>query len=63
MTAPAGAIVRLYVDTRLPLEVGDGIVTGTGRRYEVLELRVQERGKWAGIRPPSRRARHARRRA
>lgn len=50
MTAPAGAIVGLYVDTRLPFEVGDGITTQTGRRYEVVEKRTQERGRYAGIR-------------
>ena len=48
MTAPAGAVVRLYVDTRFPLAVGEGIHTPTGRRYEILEHRVQERGKHAG---------------
>lgn len=48
MTAPAGAIVRLYVDTRLPIEVGDGIQTQTGRRYEVQHVRIQERGKHVG---------------
>lgn len=50
MTAPAGAVVRLYVDTRTPLAVGGGIHTGTGRRYEILEHRVQQRGAHAGHR-------------
>lgn len=51
MTVPAGAVVKLYVDTRMKqLEPGDVIETGTGRRYEVVTARIQERGKWAGIR-------------
>lgn len=51
MKAPAGAVVGLYVDTKtMTLEPGDVVRTGTGRSYEVLEARVQQRGKWAGIR-------------
>jgi hypothetical protein len=50
MAAPPGAVVKLYVDTDRMLQVGDGVTTQTGRRYEILELRVQARGKWAGIR-------------
>jgi hypothetical protein len=51
MTAPVGAIVKLYVDTRvMVLEAGDVVRTGTGRSYEVITSRMQTRGKWAGIR-------------
>jgi hypothetical protein len=51
MTAPAGAIVSLYVDTRvMTLQPGDIVRTQTGRCYEVVTSRTQQRGKWAGIR-------------
>ncbi|GAA1915225.1 hypothetical protein GCM10009775_04570 [Microbacterium aoyamense] len=51
MPSPTGAIVGLYVDSRLfVLAPGDMIRTQTGRSYEVVEARVQQRGKWAGIR-------------
>lgn len=48
MTAPAGAIVGLYVDLVAPVHVGDVIKTQTGRRYQVLAARVQTRGKHRG---------------
>lgn len=48
MTAPVGAIVRLYVDLRARVHYLDVIETGTGRRYLVLEVRVQQRGKRRG---------------
>ena len=48
MTAPAGAIVSLYVDLQRRVELNDIIETGTGRRYAVLQVRVQERGKHVG---------------
>lgn len=48
VTAPAGALVKLYVDTRGEITKGDVIRTGTGRRYLVETVRVQERGKHAG---------------
>lgn len=47
-TAPDGAIVSLYVDLVSRVADGDIIQTGTGRRYHVLEVRVQQRGKHAG---------------
>lgn len=50
MGAPAGALVKLYVDSRQPLDVGHVVMTPTGRRYLVQTRRLQERGKWAGIR-------------
>jgi hypothetical protein len=48
VTAPAGAIVSLYVDFMHPVDVGDIIETETGRRYEALHVRVQQRGKRIG---------------
>lgn len=48
MTAPVGAIVGLYVDLDAQVEVGDVIETTTGRRYGVLDVRVQLRGRHAG---------------
>lgn len=48
MTAPVGAIVGLYVDLVAPVLVGDVIETGSGRRYGVLVVRVQQRGRHAG---------------
>lgn len=48
MTAPAGAIVSLYLDLVASVDPNDIIETGTGRRYAVLQVRVQERGKHAG---------------
>ncbi|QDP45538.1 hypothetical protein SEA_FUZZBUSTER_54 [Microbacterium phage FuzzBuster] len=48
MAAPAGAVVKLYVDTRWSIERGDVIKTQSGRRYLVESVRIQERGKHAG---------------
>lgn len=48
MTAPAGAIVSLYVDLVAPVAVNDLIETQTGRRYAVLDVRLQARGKRLG---------------
>jgi len=48
MTAPAGAIVSLYVDLVAPVAIDDIIETHTGRLYRVLAVRVQQRGKHAG---------------
>jgi len=48
VTAPAGAIVKLYLDTGWTVREGDVIQTQTGRAYRVLELRRQERGRHAG---------------
>lgn len=48
MRAPAGAIVALYVDLVSPVAIGDIIATRSGRRYGVMAVRVQERGKHAG---------------
>lgn len=50
MAAPAGALVKLYVDSRHRLDIGHVVITHSGRRYLVQSTRVQERGKWAGIR-------------
>lgn len=48
MTAPVGAVVRIYVDLRDQVDVGDIIETTSGRRYHVLAVRVQQRGKHVG---------------
>jgi hypothetical protein len=48
VTAPAGAIVSLYVDLVATVLVEDIIETRSGRRYSVLEVRVQTRGKHEG---------------
>ena len=48
VTAPAGAEVGLYVDLTSPVALGDVIETQTGRRYLVVGVRVQQRGKYAG---------------
>lgn len=48
MTAPVGAVVRIYVDLLDQVAQGDIIQTGTGRRYSVIGVRVQKRGKHAG---------------
>lgn len=46
--APAGAEVGLYVDLRERVFVGDVIETQSGRRYAVVDVRVQARGKHRG---------------
>lgn len=48
MTAPAGTEVGLYVDLVARVDVGDVIETQTGRRYGVVSVRVQARGKHIG---------------
>ena len=44
MTAPAGAIVGLYVDLLRSVHEQDVIETPSGRRYLVMSVRVQLRG-------------------
>jgi hypothetical protein len=48
VTAPAGTEVGLYVDLVAQVAIGDIIETRSGRRYGVVSVRVQERGKHAG---------------
>ena len=48
MTAPAGAEVGLYVDLVATVRIGDVIETRSGRRYRVIAVREQLRGKAAG---------------
>lgn len=48
MTAPIGAAVRIYVDLVAPVAIDDVIETQSGRRYHVIGVRVQARGKHAG---------------
>lgn len=46
--APVGALVGLYVDIRSRIVTGDAIQTTTGRRYLVVGVREQARGKHKG---------------
>jgi hypothetical protein len=48
MTAPIGAMVQLHVDLVATVRIGDVIETQTGRRYSVLGVREQQRGRHAG---------------
>ena len=48
MKAPAGALVSLYVDLVVQVDLCDVIETQTGRRYQVLAVRKQTRGKHIG---------------
>jgi hypothetical protein len=48
VTAPAGAIVGIYVDLVQPVAIGDIIETQSGRRYAVVTVRMQARGKHEG---------------
>lgn len=45
MTAPAGAIVKLYVDLVADVRPDDTIATQTGRCYRVIGVRKQLVGK------------------
>lgn len=47
-TAPDGAVVGLYVDLDHLVREGHVIETRSGRRYLVVAVRIQERGKNAG---------------
>lgn len=48
MTAPAGAIVSLYVDLVSRVAIDDVIETQSGRRYRIIAVRQQQRGKHVG---------------
>lgn len=48
MKAPAGAEVGIYLDMRERVNAGDVIQTGTGRRYGIVRVRIQERGQHRG---------------
>lgn len=48
MKAPAGAVVGLFVDLVARVAICDLIVTEAGRKYQVLAVREQLRGKHAG---------------
>lgn len=48
MTAPVGAVVKLYVDLVQRVRFHDTIETQTGRRYVVMAVREQQTGKHAG---------------
>lgn len=44
MTAPVGAVVKLFIDTIHSVWEGDYIQTQTGRTYLVQSVRVQTKG-------------------
>lgn len=46
--APPGSVVSLYYDSPRQVEVGDEIRTPSGRRYEVVRIRYQQRGAHVG---------------
>lgn len=48
MKAPAGAVVKIYVDLRAHVAPDDVIETESGRKYLVLTVRRQARGKHRG---------------
>lgn len=48
LPAPYGTEVRLHYDSPTLVGEGEYLRTSTGRVYEVLEVRVQRRGKHAG---------------
>lgn len=48
MTAPIGATVSIHVDLVDAVTAGDLVETTSGRRYSVLVVRVQQRGKHVG---------------
>jgi hypothetical protein len=48
MSAPAGAEVGIYVDLAAAVAIGDVIETQSGRRYGVVAVRVQARGRHEG---------------
>lgn len=48
LPAPYGSHVRLHYDSATLVEEGDYLRTESGRLYEVIGVRVQERGKHAG---------------
>lgn len=48
MTAPVGAVVSIYYDASAVVAEGDAIKTSTGRTYQVVAARRQERGKHRG---------------
>lgn len=50
MTAPIGAVVGLYIDTTARVLVDQYIRTQTGRTYQVVSVRTQQKGKHAGRR-------------
>lgn len=48
MSAGIGSEVGLYMDTSQRLLIGNYIQTPTGRTYEILTVRTQQRGKHEG---------------
>jgi hypothetical protein len=50
MGAPIGSVVSLYIDTTRQVLVNEFIRTQTGRTYQIVSVRTQQRGKHAGRR-------------
>lgn len=50
MPAPIGSVVGLYIDTTARVLPDQFIRTETGRTYQILTVRTQQCGKYAGIR-------------
>lgn len=46
--AAAGSVVSIYYDALEPVDVGDALVTRTGRTYLIVAARRQARGKHTG---------------
>jgi hypothetical protein len=48
MKAPPGSLVRLYYDSPREIQIGDVLMTHSGRIYIIAELRRQTRGRHVG---------------
>lgn len=48
MKAAAGSVVQIYVDSMRNIQVGECLVTDTGRSYQIIEMRVQAKGVHVG---------------
>lgn len=46
--APTGAVVGIYYDGLVQVEVGEALRTPTGRTYIIVAARRQERGRHTG---------------
>lgn len=48
MAKPIGSEVMIYYDSAVVVSVGDYLQTNTGRSYDVVKARVQQRGEVVG---------------